>query len=70
MAQIFKENCLWAIKFVSNPLCAILNYPKKIPIFLKVNVNEFLDIFQISWKPQAYLLQEKLSLAINIHSIT
>ena len=47
MAQIFKENCLWAIKFVSNHLCAILNYPKKIPIFLKVNINEFVNIFQI-----------------------
>ena len=35
MAQISKENCPWAIKFVFNPLCAILNYPKKIPIFFK-----------------------------------
>ena len=56
MAQISKEICLWAIKFVFSPLCAILNYPKKIPIFFQVNVNEFFNIFQITRKPKAYLL--------------
>ena len=56
MARISNENWFWAIKFVFNPLFAILNYLKKIPIFFEANVNEFLDSFQTTWKPKEYLI--------------